>query len=159
FMRSYPNIIPLSAPAVARIGAMLEPWSFDVVYGAFFDRVIPRGGKEAVKRSVKRYIAIIEGDGTAEQVLPKRDCARGRAVGQVREPMPSPPPTHSPKRLAIAVAFAGFRAAWRSALAYVVIGTYVGIGALTHDFGFGLGWAVASTALVWAGPAQVILVS
>src|SRR5262244_2425125 len=73
--------------------------------------------------------------------------------------MPSLPPTHSPKRLAIAVAFAGFRAAWRSALAYVVIGTYVGIGALTHDFGFGLGWAVASTALVWARPAQVILVS
>jgi hypothetical protein len=68
FMRSYPNIIPLSAPAVARIGAMLEPWSFDVVYGAFFDRVIPRDGKEVVKRSVKRYIAIIEGDGTAEQV-------------------------------------------------------------------------------------------
>jgi len=70
-----------------------------------------------------------------------------------------PPPTESPKRSAIAVFFAGFRAAWRSVLAYVVIGTYVGIGALTHDFGFGLGWALASTALVWAGPAQVILVS
>jgi len=68
FMRSYPNIIPLSAPAVARIGAMLEPWPFDVIYGAFFDRVIPRGGKDAVRRSVKRYIAIVEGDGTAEQV-------------------------------------------------------------------------------------------
>src|SRR5438876_5656494 len=68
FMRSYPNIIPLSAPAVARIGAMLEPWPFEVIYGAFFDRVIPRGGKDAVRRSVKRYIAIIEGDGTAEQV-------------------------------------------------------------------------------------------
>jgi hypothetical protein len=38
-----------------------------VVYGAFFDRVIPHGGKDAVNRSVKRYIAIIEGDGTAEQ--------------------------------------------------------------------------------------------
>jgi predicted branched-subunit amino acid permease len=73
--------------------------------------------------------------------------------------MPPPPPTDSPKRSAIAVFFAGFRAAWRSVLAYVVIGTYVGIGALTQDFGFGPGWAVASTALVWAGPAQVILVS
>jgi predicted branched-subunit amino acid permease len=72
---------------------------------------------------------------------------------------PPPPPTDSPKRSATAVFFAGFRAAWRSVLACVVIGTYVGIGALTHDFGFGLGWAVASTALVWAGPAQVILVS
>ncbi len=67
FMRSYPNIIPLSAPAVARIGAMLEPFVFDVIYGAFFDRIIPRGGKAAVERSVARYIAIIEGDGTAEQ--------------------------------------------------------------------------------------------
>jgi len=66
-MRSYPNIIPLSAPAVARIGATLAPYSFDVLYGAFFDRVVPRGGKEAVRRSVERYIAIVTGDGTAEQ--------------------------------------------------------------------------------------------
>ena len=67
FMRSYPNLIPLSAPAVARIGAMLEPFAFDVIYGAWFDRVIPRGGKDAVKRSVARYIAMVQGDGTAEQ--------------------------------------------------------------------------------------------
>jgi len=69
------------------------------------------------------------------------------------------PPTDPPQRSAVSVFAAGFRAAWRSVLAYVVIGTYVGIGALTHDFGFSLAWAVASTALVWAGPAQVILVS
>jgi predicted branched-subunit amino acid permease len=69
------------------------------------------------------------------------------------------PPADPPHCSATAVFFVGFRAAWRSVLAYVVIGTYVGIGALTHDFGFDLGWAVASTALVWAGPAQVILVS
>ena len=67
FMRSYPNIIPLSAPAVARIGVMLEPYAFDVVYGAFFDRFILRGGKEAVRRSVERYIAAVQGDGTAER--------------------------------------------------------------------------------------------
>jgi hypothetical protein len=67
FVRSYPNLIPLSAPAVARIGAILEPFAFDVIYGAWFDRVMPRGGKDAVRRSVKRYIAMIEGDGTAEQ--------------------------------------------------------------------------------------------
>ena len=68
FMRSYPNIIPLSAPAVARIGAALEPFAFDVIYGAFFDRVVPRRGKDAVRSSVKRYIAIVEGDSTAEQI-------------------------------------------------------------------------------------------
>jgi hypothetical protein len=67
FMRSYPNLIPLSAPAVARIGAMLEPFAFDVIYGAWFDRVIPRGGKDAVTRSIARYIAMVQGDGTAEQ--------------------------------------------------------------------------------------------
>ena len=80
-------------------------------------------------------------------------------MGQLRQPMSPPPPTEPPQCSAIAVFFAGFRAAWRSVLAYVVIATYVGIGALTQDFGFGPGWAVASTALVWAGPAQVILVS
>jgi hypothetical protein len=68
FMRSYPNLIPLSAPAVARIGAMLEPFSFEAIYGAFFDRVIPRGGKDALKRSIDRYVAIVQSDGTAEQL-------------------------------------------------------------------------------------------
>lgn len=44
-------------------------------------------------------------------------------------------------------------------MAYVLIATYVGIAALAHDFGFSLWWLAASTVLVWAGPAQVILVS
>jgi predicted branched-subunit amino acid permease len=54
---------------------------------------------------------------------------------------------------------AGFQAAWRSVFAYVLFGTYVGIGALGHDFGFSIGWILLSTLLVWAGPAQVILIS
>ena len=54
---------------------------------------------------------------------------------------------------------AGFRAAWLSVMAYVLIGTYIGLAALAHDFGFSLWWVMASTVLVWAGPAQVILVS
>lgn len=54
---------------------------------------------------------------------------------------------------------AGFEAAWRSVFAYVLFGTYVGIGALGHDFGFSVGWVLLSTLLVWAGPAQVILIS
>jgi predicted branched-subunit amino acid permease len=44
-------------------------------------------------------------------------------------------------------------------LAYVLIGTYIGIAALAHDFGFSVWWVAASTVLVWAAPAQVILVS
>jgi predicted branched-subunit amino acid permease len=64
------------------------------------------------------------------------------------------PPHHS-----TAVFLAGFAAAWRSVLAYVLIGTYIGIAALAHDFGFSVWWVMASTVLVWAGPAQLILVS
>jgi len=66
FMRSYPNMVPLSAPAMARIGAMLEPFQFDAIYGAWFDRSVVRGAKDAVKRSITRYVAAIQGDGTAE---------------------------------------------------------------------------------------------
>jgi hypothetical protein len=66
FMRSYPNMVPLSAPAVERIGATLEPFAFDAIYGAFFDRNIAQGGKQAVKRSVERYVAAIRGDGSAD---------------------------------------------------------------------------------------------
>ena len=54
---------------------------------------------------------------------------------------------------------AGFRAAWRSIFAYVLFGTYLGIGALAHDFGFSAGWMLVSTLLIWAAPAQVILIS
>ena len=66
FMRSYPNMIPLSAPSVERIGAMLEPYDFDVIHGAWFDRTIPHDGKAIVKRSVARYVEAIRGDGSVE---------------------------------------------------------------------------------------------
>ena len=73
--------------------------------------------------------------------------------------MPSAPNLDPQPRSATAAFFAGVGAAWSSVLAYVLIGTYVGIAALAHDFGFSLWWVVASTVLVWAGPAQVILIS
>jgi predicted branched-subunit amino acid permease len=53
----------------------------------------------------------------------------------------------------------GLSVAWRSVFAYVLFGTFVGIGALGHDFGFSLFWMLLSTALIWAAPAQVILIS
>jgi predicted branched-subunit amino acid permease len=53
----------------------------------------------------------------------------------------------------------GLGAAARSVFVYVLFGTYVGIGALSHDLNFSLGWAMASTVLLWAAPNQVILVS
>jgi predicted branched-subunit amino acid permease len=44
-------------------------------------------------------------------------------------------------------------------LSLVLFATYLGIGALAHDTHFSLGWVLASTAFVWAGPAQIILIS
>ncbi len=62
FMRSYPNLIPLSEREVARIGAALEPFAFETIYGHYFDRVIARGGKQAMRDSVARYIAATRGE-------------------------------------------------------------------------------------------------
>jgi predicted branched-subunit amino acid permease len=59
-----------------------------------------------------------------------------------------------------AVAFVqGLLASFRSVFTFVLVGTYVGIGALAHDYGFDLAWVLVSTTLMWAGPAQVILIS
>jgi predicted branched-subunit amino acid permease len=44
-------------------------------------------------------------------------------------------------------------------LSLVLFATYLGIGALAHDTHFSLLWVLASTLLVWAGPAQIILIS
>lgn len=65
----------------------------------------------------------------------------------------------SPPSSTFSAFLAGFRATWTSVFFYVLFGTYIGIGALAHDFGFTLTWALMSTILVWAGPAQVILIS
>ncbi len=54
---------------------------------------------------------------------------------------------------------AGARTALTSVFLPVLSGTYIGIGALAHDLGFSLLWVLMSTVVVWAGPAQVILIS
>ena len=51
------------------------------------------------------------------------------------------------------------RSVGSTVLTLVLFATYLGIGALAHDTHFSLGWALASTAFVWAGPAQIILIS
>jgi predicted branched-subunit amino acid permease len=62
---------------------------------------------------------------------------------------------HSPLR-----AFAwGLWSVTSTVLTLVLFATYLGIGALAHDTHFSLGWVLASTLLVWAGPAQIILIS
>jgi glyoxylase-like metal-dependent hydrolase (beta-lactamase superfamily II) len=59
FMYSFPNQIPLPASAVRRAAAAVEPYPFERIYGAWWDRVIAQDGKAAVRRSVDRYIAAI----------------------------------------------------------------------------------------------------
>ncbi len=59
FMRSYPDLIPLDAGSVQRIADTLAPWPFEPIYGAWWERVIPSGGKPAIERSVRRYIEAV----------------------------------------------------------------------------------------------------
>jgi hypothetical protein len=60
FMYSYPNHIPLPASAIERIVEAVESFEYDRVYGAFWDMVIERDGKEVVKQSAERYLRAIE---------------------------------------------------------------------------------------------------
>jgi len=53
----------------------------------------------------------------------------------------------------------GLWAGFTSVFVFVLVGTYISIGALAHDVGFSVVWVMLSTALVWAGPAQVILIT
>jgi len=59
----------------------------------------------------------------------------------------------------VAAFWRGMIAAGRSVFVYVLFGTFIGYGALAHDLGFSVLWSLVSTALIWAGPAQVIVVS
>ena len=81
FMRSYPNFIPLSAKEVEHIGAAMAPFSFDVLYGHYFDRVIAKDAKPVLEKSVARYIAAINGTRYRKNKtgrLPEGGDARGR---------------------------------------------------------------------------------
>jgi predicted branched-subunit amino acid permease len=70
------------------------------------------------------------------------------------------PPLDSPSWQSPVRAFAwGMSAVTSTVLSLVLFATYLGIGALAHDTHFSLGWALASTVLIWAGPAQIILIS
>ena len=61
FMRSFPNYIPLSARAVRAIAAAVEPYRFDAIHGAWWGRSIGIDARAALRRSVERYLAALEG--------------------------------------------------------------------------------------------------
>lgn len=74
----------------------------------------------------------------------------------------SPPDNKSPDknwRSSGSAFAAGIAAAFRTVLTYTLFATYLGVGALAHDLHFSPLWAILATALVWAAPAQMILLT
>ncbi|WIX81966.1 MBL fold metallo-hydrolase [Amycolatopsis carbonis] len=57
FMYSYPNLIPERPSVVRRAAELLEPYAFEAIYGAWWDRIVRTDGHEVVQRSAKRYLA------------------------------------------------------------------------------------------------------
>jgi hypothetical protein len=68
FMQSYPNLIPLPAAAVRRIVDAVEPFAFERIYGAWWQREILDDAKSAVARSADRYLRAIGADAVAAQL-------------------------------------------------------------------------------------------
>jgi glyoxylase-like metal-dependent hydrolase (beta-lactamase superfamily II) len=60
FMRSYPNMWPLSRAAVEAIATAVAPYQYDRIYGAWWDRHVETDAQDAVARSLARYVALIE---------------------------------------------------------------------------------------------------
>lgn len=61
FMYSYPNLIPLPVREIRRLVATTEPFAFDRIYSAWWDRVMQSDAKARVAASAERYITAITG--------------------------------------------------------------------------------------------------
>jgi hypothetical protein len=59
FMRSYPNLIPLGPAEINRIRETTEPFSFDQIYGGWWNANVLSDAKAAVARSAERYLRTI----------------------------------------------------------------------------------------------------
>jgi len=59
FMRSYPNLIPLGAMAIRRIVERTEPFTFEQIYGGWWQANVLADAKAAVARSAERYLRAI----------------------------------------------------------------------------------------------------
>jgi predicted branched-subunit amino acid permease len=77
----------------------------------------------------------------------------------IRIPLPFPPLDSPQWQSSLRSYLWGVRSLASTILSLVLFATYLGIGALAHDTHFSLAWALAATILVWAGPAQIILIS
>ncbi len=61
FMYSYPNLIPLNAGEVRHIANAVEPFQYDRLYSSWKEKVVMPDAKNAVRRSVERYLRATEG--------------------------------------------------------------------------------------------------
>ena len=59
FMRSYPNLVPLPARTVRAIAAAVEPYRFERIHGAWWNRSVRHDAQACLARSVERYLAWI----------------------------------------------------------------------------------------------------
>jgi hypothetical protein len=56
FMYSYPNLIPEHPDTIRRALSLVAPLAFEVVYGAWWGRVVGADAKAALTRSAERYL-------------------------------------------------------------------------------------------------------
>ncbi|WP_269857031.1 MBL fold metallo-hydrolase [Streptomyces sp. RPT161] len=56
FMYSIPNFIPERPRTIRNALALVEPFEFARIYGAFWGRVVTDGGSATVRRSAERYL-------------------------------------------------------------------------------------------------------
>jgi len=105
------------------------------------------------------------GTAHASPAVPFLDASRrlARYAGSIPQPGQTSvalPPLDSPQWNSPWLAFGwGLRSITQTILTLVLFATYLGIGALAHDTHFSLLWALCSTLFVWAGPAQIILIT
>ena len=69
FMRSFPNLMPLTASAVERIVESVRPYRFDRIHGGWWGRTVAAGAKDILERSAERYMRAVrrygrQGQGT-----------------------------------------------------------------------------------------------
>ncbi|MGW1108480.1 MBL fold metallo-hydrolase [Streptomyces sp. NPDC002540] len=82
FMYSIPNFVPERPRTIRRVLALVEPFEFARIYGAFWGRVVAGGGSDAARRSAERHLrfALDEGapaDRNPRAALPRTSEARG----------------------------------------------------------------------------------
>jgi glyoxylase-like metal-dependent hydrolase (beta-lactamase superfamily II) len=60
FMFSYPNLIPLPAGAVRAIADAVDSFTYDRIYGAWWDRAVENDARIVLEKSVARYLNAVQ---------------------------------------------------------------------------------------------------